>query len=310
IAVAVRPVIAVTAAAWQVIALRVIDRVGKGIRTPPRDALIADVTPPELKGRAFGLQRGMDHAGAVLGPLAAWVLITNGADVRRVIAASIVPGVAVLGLAWVAVRRSGGQAVEPKDDRPSAHPPVPYRPLPPALLAIIAFYLLRMPETLIILRAHQLGVPVAAVLLLWAALHVVRSSSSFAGGALNDRIGPPRTMWLGWLCYALVATGFALAGSSLAAWLLFLAFGLVAGLTESPERALVSRLAGTHQGTGFGTYHALTGLAALLGGVGLGALYQLRGAVAAFGLSAAAGTALVLLWPFLARPHRVPTALP
>ncbi len=310
IAVAVRPVIAVTAAAWQVIALRVIDRVGKGIRTPPRDALIADVTPPELKGRAFGLQRGMDHAGAVLGPLAAWVLITNGADVRRVIAASIVPGVAVLGLAWVAVRRSGGQAVEPKDARPSAHPPVPYRPLPPALLAIIAFYLLRMPETLIILRAHQLGVPVAAVLLLWAALHVVRSSSSFAGGALNDRIGPPRTMWLGWLCYALVAAGFALAGSSLAAWLLFLAFGLVAGLTESPERALVSRLAGTHQGTGFGTYHALTGLAALLGGVGLGALYQLRGAVAAFGLSAAAGTALVLLWPFLARPHRVPTALP
>src|SRR5437879_5722600 len=90
IAVAVRPVIAITAAAWQVIALRVVDRVGKGIRTPPRDALIADVTPPELKGRAFGLQRGMDHAGAVLGPLAAWFLLTQGADVRRVIAASIV----------------------------------------------------------------------------------------------------------------------------------------------------------------------------------------------------------------------------
>src|SRR6266568_5070997 len=104
IAVAVRPIIAITAAAWQVIALRVVDRVGKGIRTPPRDALIADVTPPELKGRAFGLQRGMDHAGAVLGPLAAWFLLTHGADVRRVIAASIVPGVAVLGLAWWATR--------------------------------------------------------------------------------------------------------------------------------------------------------------------------------------------------------------
>jgi MFS family permease len=309
IAVAVRPVIALTAAAWQVIALRVIDRVGKGIRTPPRDALIADVTPPELKGRAFGLQRGMDHAGAVLGPLAAWALIANGADVRRVIAASIVPGVAVLGLAWVAVRRSGAQAVEPKDDRPSAHPPVPYRPLPSALLAIIAFYLLRMPETLIILRAQQLGVPVAVVLLLWAALHVVRSSSSFVGGALNDRIGPPRTMWLGWLCYALVAGGFALAQSSTAAWLLFLAFGLVAGLTESPERALVSRLAGTHQGTGFGTYYASTGIAAFGGGVGLGALYQRGGAVPAFALSAAGGALLVLLWPFLARPGRVPTAL-
>jgi len=310
IAVAVRPIIAITAAAWQVIALRVVDRVGKGIRTPPRDALIADVTPPELKGRAFGLQRGMDHAGAVLGPLAAWALLTHGADVRRVIAASLVPGVAVLILAIWAVGdgRRRQETVAPSSS-PLPPPTVPYRPLPSALLAIIAFYLLRMPETLIILRAQQLGVPVAAVLLLWAALHVVRSSSSFAGGALNDRIGPPRTMWLGWLCYALVAGGFALAGSALAAWLLFLAFGLVAGLTESPERALVSRLAGTHQGTGFGTYHAWTGLAALAGGVGLGALYQRGGAVSAFGLSAAAGAALVLLWPFLVRPDRVPTAL-
>ena len=314
IAVAVRPVIAITAAAWQVIALRVVDRVGKGLRTPPRDALIADVTPPELKGRAFGLQRAMDHAGAVLGPLAAWALLRYGADVRRVIAASIVPGVAVLGLAWWATRGGGGRrrlvevgggGVASATTFTNLHRP----PTTFALYAIIAFYLLRMPETLIILRAQQLGVPVAAVLLLWAALHVVRSSSSFAGGALNDRIGPPRTMWLGWLCYALVAGGFALAHSPLAAWLLFLAFGLVAGLTESPERALVSRLAGTHQGTGFGTYHALTGFCALLGGVGLGALYQLRGAAPAFGLSAAAGAALVLLWPFLARPDRVPTAL-
>lgn len=311
IAVAVRPVIAITAAAWQVIALRVVDRVGKGIRTPARDALIADVTPPELKGRAFGLQRAMDHAGAVLGPLAAWALLQYGADVRRVIAASIVPGVAVLGLAWWATRGGKGRQ-RAAEAPPSPLPPIAAhgRPgLPPPLVAIIAFYLLRMPETLIILRAQQLGVPVAVVLLLWAALHVVRSSSSFAGGALNDRIGPPRTMWLGWLCYALVAGGFALAQSSLAAWLLFLGFGLVAGLTESPERALVSRLAGARQGTGFGTYHALTGFCALLGGVGFGALYQLRGAVPAFGLSAAAGGALVLLWPFLARPDRVPTAL-
>jgi MFS family permease len=309
IAVAVRPVIAITAAAWQVIGLRVVDRVGKGIRTPPRDALIADVTPPALKGRAFGLQRGMDHAGAVLGPLAAWVLLTHGADVRRVIAASIVPGVAVLGLAYWAVRDGRGRTRTGEAAVPAPPSPASSRPLPPALLAIIAFYLLRMPETLIILRAQQLGVPVTVVLLLWAALHVVRSSSSFAGGALNDRIGPTRTMWLGWLCYALVAGGFALAGSSLAAWLLFLAFGLVAGLTESPERALVSRLAGTHQGTGFGTYYALTGFFALVGGVGLGVLYQLRGAAWAFGLSAALGAVLVLLWPFLHRPHRVPTAL-
>src|SRR5467141_4959507 len=125
IAVVVRPVIAVTGAAWQVIGLRVVDRVGKGLRTPPRDALIADVTPLELRGRAFGLQRGMDHAGAVLGPLAAWGLLRwRGTDVRGIIAASIVPGVLVLALAVMAVGRSGGRAgsVSPAEPRPAAGP--------------------------------------------------------------------------------------------------------------------------------------------------------------------------------------------
>src|SRR5437667_9012774 len=96
VAAAERTIIAVTAAAWQVIGLRVIDRLGKGLRTPPRDALIADVTPSPLRGRAFGLQRGLDHAGAVLGPLVAWWLLASGtANVRRVIGLSIVPGVRV-----------------------------------------------------------------------------------------------------------------------------------------------------------------------------------------------------------------------
>src|SRR5437016_2561132 len=112
LAVVVRPFIAFTAAAWQVIGLRVVDRVGKGIRSAPRDALIADVTPAELRGRAFGLQRGLDHAGAVLGPLTAWWLLAPGggsANVRAVIAWSIVPGVAVLVLASWAVRDGGGR---------------------------------------------------------------------------------------------------------------------------------------------------------------------------------------------------------
>jgi len=104
-AVVVRPVIAIVGAAWQVIALRVVDRLGKGLRTPPRDAMIADATPATLRGRAFGLQRGLDHAGAVLGPLVAWWLLSfRAADVRQIIAASIVPGVAVLLLAIWAVK--------------------------------------------------------------------------------------------------------------------------------------------------------------------------------------------------------------
>src|SRR6266516_7555621 len=105
VAVVVRPVIALTGAAWQVIGLRVVDRLGKGLRTPPRDALLADVTPPALRGRAFGLQRGMDHAGAVLGPLVAWYLLASGdANVREVIAWSLAPGVVVLVLAVWAVK--------------------------------------------------------------------------------------------------------------------------------------------------------------------------------------------------------------
>jgi len=310
VAVVVRPVIAVTAAAWQVIGLRIVDRLGKGLRTPPRDALIADVTPQPLRGRAFGLQRGLDHAGAVLGPLVAWAVLTSGSgDVRTVIAASIVPGVLVVVLAMWAVRggtrRYGGvgSAAGPVSLPPST---ASYRPVPPGLFAICFFYLLRMPDTLIILHAQRLGIPVAVVPLLWAAVHVVRSSSSFVGGALSDRLGPSRTMWLGWLCYAGLAAGMAFATGPGQTWALFLALGLVAGLTESPERALVAAFAGDRQGSGFGVYHGASGLAALAGGLLLGAVFQRAGGASAFTASAALGLGLALLWPFLARAHRVP----
>src|SRR5258706_5989419 len=151
---------------------------------------------------------------------------------------------------------------------PSVLPPLnaSYRPLPPAVIAIAFFYLLRMPETLLILRAQQLGIAVALIPLLWAALHVVRTSTSCLGGPLSDRIGPSRTMWIGWLSYVALAAAMGVVRSPLAAWVLFLAMGVVAGLTESPERALVSATTGGHRGSGFGVYHALTGVAALVGG--------------------------------------------
>src|SRR5881409_4028260 len=185
-------------------------------------------------------------------------------------------------------------------------PAARYRPLPPALLAITFFYLLRMPETLIILRSQQLGVPVAVVPLLWAALHVVRSSTSVTGGALSDRLGPTRTMWLGWAAYALIAGGFAVARGAAQAWALFLALGVVAGLTERPERALVARSAGARQGSGFGRYHGLTGFAALAGGLVLGGVFQAYGGAAAFVASAAAGGALALAG-LVASLRRVPS---
>src|SRR5438132_5842446 len=116
----------------------------------------------------------------------------------------------------------------------------------------------------------------------------------FLGGAASDRLGPGQTMWVGWLVYAMLAVGMARAGTAAAAWGLFLALGLVSGLTESPERALVARLAGTQQGSGFGTYHGITGFAALVGGVALGTVFQRYGAGPAFLASAAGGLRRVL----------------
>ena len=309
LAAAVRPVIALTASAWQVVVLRVVDRLGKGLRTPPRDALIADVTPAPMIGRAFGLQRGLDHVGAIIGPLVAWAVLSRGADVRSVILWSIVPGVLVTVLAAWAV---GGQGRARADEGGvGVVPPSPAIPRlrpPSAVIAISLFYLVRMPETLLILRAQMLGVPVALIPILWALLHVVRSSTSFLGGALSDRIGPSRTMWMGWLSYVALAAGFAFATSALTAWILFLALGIVAGLTESPERALVSAATaeGGRHGSGFGVYHALTGVAALVGGIGLGVVFQRVSGGTAFLVSAIGALGLAVLWPFWTRLHRLP----
>ncbi len=307
VAAAVRPIIAMTAAAWQVVVLRVVDRLGKGLRTPPRDALIADVTPAPIVGRAFGLQRGLDHVGAVIGPLVAWAVLSRGADVRTVILASIVPGVLVTMLAAWAVRGGEGRRGAAREAAAETLPPsAALRRLSPPVIAISLFYLLRMPETLLILRAQQLGIAVALIPLLWAALHVVRSSTSFLGGALSDRIGPSRTMWMGWLSYVALAAAMGLARSPLGAWVLFLAMGVVAGLTESPERALVSVTTGGHRGSGFGVYHALTGVAALVGGIALGVVFQRVNGATAFLVSAVGALGLVILWPFWMRLHRVP----
>src|SRR5438067_296292 len=177
VAALVRPIIAITAAAWQVVGLRVVDRLGKGLRTPPRDALIADVTPAPLVGRAFGLQRGLDHVGAVIGPLVAWALLTRHADVRTVILASLVPGVLVVVLAAWATKGGKGRREAAQESAAGTLPlPAALRRLSPPIIAIAFFYLVRMPDTLIILRTQRLGIAVALVPLLWAAVHVVRSS--------------------------------------------------------------------------------------------------------------------------------------
>jgi MFS family permease len=304
VAVLVRPLIAVANAAWQVVGFRVIDRVGKGIRTPPRDAMISDVTAPEQRGRAYGFHRGADHLGAVVGSLMAWWLLRRGADVRSVIGWSALPGVvAVVVLAVVlrGVGRSGGRAVRrsessaetaPPSNRPTVRPSAFW----PPMLALTALTFFRLPETLLILRIQDRGVAVSAVPLVWAGLHVVRSASSYPGGWLSDRVGPRSVVAAGGLLFALIVFGLGTSLSPGAAAGLFLALGLVAGLTESGERALVARLAPVKTGRGFGVYHALTGGVALPAGLIFGALYQRNGGSVALWVAATGMAVAVLGW--------------
>jgi MFS family permease len=293
-AVLVRPLIAVAGAAWQVVGFRVVDRVGKGLRTPPRDALIAGITPPALRGRAFGFHRGADHFGAVLGSLAAWYLLSHGIEVRRVIEWSVVPGLVAFAVLAVVLR---GARTVPGTAPISAGTTDPGgRIFWSPVIALTALTFFRVPEALLLLRLQDAGVAVALVPLVWAGLHVVRSASSYPGGWLSDRLGPRATVAAGGLVFAAVV---AVLGATLrpsAAVATFLALGLVAGLTESAERALVARLAPVRTGRGFGLYHALTGAAALPAGLLFGAIYQMASGPAALLASATGMTLAVAAW--------------
>jgi MFS family permease len=300
-AVLVRPLIALAAAAWQVVGLRVVDRVGKGIRTSPRDAMIADVTAPALRGRAFGFHRAADHFGAVLGSLAAWLLLERGADVRGVIAWSALPGVLAFIVLVAVLRVSDAKrgAAVPMDPETASkvHRAPPAGPLFwPPVLALAALALTRLPEALLLLRLQDIGVPIAAIPLLWAALHVVRSAGSYPGGRLADRFGPRAGIAAGALLFGAVAAALGAALEPAAAMALFLVFGLVAGLTESAERSMVARLAPARSGRGFGAYHALTGAAALPAGLFFGTIYQQGGGPLALRISAAATAVAVVGW--------------
>jgi MFS family permease len=306
LAVLVRPLISGATSAFQVVGFRVVDRIGKGVRTPPRDAMIAEITPPAARGRAFGFHRAADHFGAVLGSVAAWWLLSRGADVRSVIGWSVVPGVIAFVVLAVVLRgaRTGGRTVGRADSiaaessiLPFARPPVhPSARFWPPVLALTGLTFFRLPEALLILRLQDRGVAVAAIPLVWGGLHVVRSLSSYPGGWLSDHLGPRRVVAAGGLLFAVVALIFGADVSPTHAILLFLVLGLVAGLTESGERAVVARLAPVRVGRAFGSYHAVVGAAALPAGLIFGALYQSGGARTALWGSAAGMGLAVAAW--------------
>lgn len=291
-----RPLVAAAAAPWHVLAIRTADRIGKGVRGAPRDALLAEVTPAEDLGRAYGFHRGMDHVGAVAGPLLASGLLLWGLELRLVFALAAVPALASVLVLVFGVREAR------REIPPRAAATSPVGPLPPGLrryLFVLAVFTLgNSSDAFLLLRAQQTGVALAMVPLLWAGLHVVKSSASTAGGALSDRFGRRPVITAGWILYALVYGGLALATRAWQVWVLFAVYGLFTALTEGPERALVAELApAAGRGGAFGAYHAVTGVMLLPASLLMGALWQAFGSATA--LLAGAGLALaaaLLLW--------------
>ncbi len=290
----VRPLVAIAQTASQVLVIRLVDRVGKGIRGAPRDALLAGSVAPQFRGRAFGFHRAADHAGAVVGPLIAlaclqWV----GMPIRQVFWVAAIPGALAVAVAIAFVREQRQPAPAAPKKSPLAEPlrgPIT-EPLPRAfwvtMLPILVFTLGNSTDAFLLLRASQLGVPTALIPLVWVLLHLVKSASSTPGGALSDRLGRRPLIVGGWLLYAAVYAGFAAASSPWHAWLLFGVYGVVFGLTEGAEKALVADLVpASRRGAAFGWYQATVGIAALPASIVFGAVWDRYGSPAAFGMGA------------------------
>lgn len=305
IAALARPLVGLATAPAQVLAVRLADRAGKGLRTAPRDALLADSVPPERRGTAFGIHRASDHAGAVAGPLlASGLLLLYPGQLRLVFLLALAPGLLTVLVLLLRVRDTPPPAVSPAPSDGPARPGL--RGLGPAfpryLAVLVLFTLGNSTDAFLLLRAQQLGVAPAAIPLLWAALHVSKSAWSVPGGMVADRFGARRSVAAGWAWYAAVYAGFALAGAAWHAWALFAAYGLFFGLTEAPEKALVARLAPPGAGgRAFGAYHFAVGVAALPASILFGLAWEGLGARAAFLLGAGVALLAAALLPLALR---------
>jgi MFS family permease len=305
VAVLTRPLMAFAAAPWHVFTLRAIDRVGKGIRTAPRDALIAESTPRHQHGRAFGFHRSMDHLGAALGPLVAFAFLWFFPDqLRWLFFLAIVPGIPVLFLVALGVRerragdvpaREGEASAEPKSRATDAgswslaiFPPTFRR----YLLALLIFTLGNSSDSFLLVRAKELGVGVVWLPILWFAFHMAKSGGNILCGGWVDRFGPRPLILLGWLLYAAVYLAFGVATAAWQIWLLFLVYAGFYALTEPAEKALVAAIVGPERkGLAYGWFNLTIGIAALPASLAFGWIYDRSGALTAFGTGA--GFALV-----------------
>ena len=297
-----RPLLAFAGSWGTVLLLRAFDRVGKGIRSAPRDALVADATSPEIKGYAYGFHRALDNGGAVAGSLvAAAVLAWSGLPMSQVILLSVIPGLLAVALLALGVKESAPKSAIKR------LPPLRIADVPPrlrrylAVLAIFAFA--RASETFIVLRGFELGAQTVELLLLWSALNLAKAATSTAGGRLADRIGRAHVLLIAWTLFALSFLFFGKIDSSAGLWAVTVFYGLCFGLGEGAERAAISEYGdAAAQGTAFGWYHLVVGLAAIPAGLLFGSLWQWQSPAMAFfvaaGLAALAALLLrVWAWP-------------
>lgn len=332
----VRPLMAFVTGWGQVFALRFIDRVGKGVRSAPRDAWLASMAAADARARVFSFHRAMDHTGAILGPVVAAALLWlwPGAF-RAVFFATLLPGLAVVALLLRLPRDpgpasrvdEGGASPTAIGENDSAALPLPATGgraghdgpagavrLPGSfvriLTVILVFTLGNSTDAYLLLRLTDSGVPPALVPLAWAALHLVKASSSFVGGAVADRWGRRVAIGSGWAIYAAVYAGFATVSAPAALTALFLVYGVHYGLSEGPERALVADVVDpARRGLAFGLYNAALGFGALAASLVFGLLWEAFGPPAAFWTGAGLALAAVgLLWALVPETNRVAPA--
>jgi MFS family permease len=288
-----RPLIGLATGWIAVLLLRFLDRIGKGLRTAPRDAFIASAAGAGQRGRAFGFHRSMDHAGAVIGPLLAFALLAAQVDLAHVFLASAIPGALVLLLLVL--------GLPPRHVEVATAPPrFRWRELHGRLRGLILaaglLALASVPEVFVVLWATEAGMAVKWVPLVWAAASLAKMAIAMPAGMLSDRVGRLPLLLAGWTARVVVLLLFAVSAPGMAGvWALFVAYSATLAVTEPAERSLIGdHAAVSERGTAFGLYHLTSGLLALPGAVIFGLLWQRYGSGTAFA-TAAAVTALASL---------------
>jgi len=306
----VRPFMGLATSWGHVFAIRVTDRVGKGLRGAPRDAMLAALAPPGERGRVFGYHWGMDHAGAAVGPLLATVFLWFSPDNYRLLfGLTIIPG-ALAVMTLLRVPETVPPRASSEDTAGGGNPSgLPIAPLPAPLkryLWILSIFTLgNSSDAFLLLQLSQAGVPLIGLTALWSAQHAIKALLSMRGGALSDRMGRRTLIVSGWILYAIVYAGFAWSTSmeALIAW--FMLYSVYAAAVEGSEKALIADLTpDAMRATAFGWHAAVQGFGALAAGLLFGLLWQAFGAPVAFMTGAALALVAALLLGLVHDIHR------